>query len=154
MARTNEDVVVLATARRDDGRLLILRHLPDRGTVELGWWVPDENGTVVPAPSVLELAAEAAEVDAVARLGAELAEAGWATAEAGRTVAAMPPAADGAQVVAVRIEDGVRLVRQPEGGELALPSQAALDLLVATFPAARRKLEALGFGLVQQGGDA
>jgi hypothetical protein len=151
MARTNEDVVVLATARRDDGRLLILRHLPDRGTVELGWWVPDENGTVVPAPSVLELAAE---VDAVARLGAELAEAGWATAEAGRTVAAMPPAADGAQVVAVRIEDGVRLVRQPEGGELALPSQAALDLLVATFPAARRKLEALGFGLVQQGGDA
>jgi hypothetical protein len=151
MARTNEDVVVLATARRDDGRLLILRHLPDRGTVELGWWVPDENGTVVPAPSVLELAAE---VDAVARLGAELAEAGWATVEAGRTVAAMPPAADGAQVVAVRIEDGVRLVRQPEGGELALPSQAALDLLVATFPAARRKLEALGFGLVQQGGDA
>jgi hypothetical protein len=151
MARTNEDVVVLATARRDDGRLLILRHLPDRGTVELGWWVPDENGTVVPAPSMLELAAE---VDAVARLGAELAEAGWATAEAGRTVAAMPPAADGAQVVAVRIEDGVRLVRQPEGGELALPSQAALDLLVATFPAARRKLEALGFGLVQQGGDA
>ena len=151
MASTNEDVVVLATARRDDGRLLILRHLPERGTVELGWWVPDENGTVVPAPSVLELAAE---VDAVARLGAELAEAGWATAEAGRTVAAMPPAADGAQVVAVRIEDGVRLVRQPEGGELALPSQAALDLLVATFPAARRKLEALGFGLVQQGGDA
>jgi hypothetical protein len=151
MASTNEDVVVLATARRDDGRLLVVRHLPDRGTVELGWWVPDENGTVVPAPSVLELAAE---VDAVARLGAELAEAGWATAEAGRTVAAMPPAADGAQVVAVRIEDCVRLVRQPEGGELALPSQAALDLLVATFPAARRKLEALGFGLVQQGGDA
>jgi hypothetical protein len=47
--------------------------------------------------------------------------------------------------------DGLRLVRQPEGGELTLPSPAALDLLVATFPAARRKLEALGFGLVQQG---
>ena len=38
MARTNEDVVVLATARLDDGRLLVVRHLPDRGTVELGWW--------------------------------------------------------------------------------------------------------------------
>jgi hypothetical protein len=31
MASTNEDAVVLATARRgDDGRLLIIRHLPNR----------------------------------------------------------------------------------------------------------------------------
>ena len=46
-------------------------------------------------------------------------------------------------------------VREPtEGGELALPSQAALELLAGTFPAARQKLEALGFGLVQQGGQA
>jgi hypothetical protein len=136
MASTNEDVVVLATARLDDSRLLVVRHLPDRGTVELGWWVPDENGTMAPEPSVLELAAEAVEVDAVVRLCTGLAGAGWA------------------QVVAVCAGDGLRLVRQPEGSELTLPSQAALDLLVATFPAARRKLEALGFGLVQQGGPA
>ena len=31
MASTNEDAVTLATARSDDGRLLMLRHLPDRG---------------------------------------------------------------------------------------------------------------------------
>jgi hypothetical protein len=154
MASTNEDVVVLATARLDDGRLLVVRHLPDRGTVEIGWWARDENGTITPGPSVLELAAEAVEVDAVARLCAGLAGAGWATAEEGQTVAATPPAADGAAVVAVRAGDGLRLVRQPEGGDLTLPSPTALALLAATFPAARQKLAALGFGLVQQGGQA
>ena len=154
MASTNEDVVVLATARHADGRLLVMRHLPDRGTIELGWWVPDENGVVAPGPSVLELAAEAVEVDAVAQLCTRLAGVRWGTAAEDQTVAATPPATDGAQVVAVCAGDGLRLVRQPEGGELTLPSQAALDLLVATFPAARRKLEALGFGLVQQGGPA
>ena len=152
MASTNEDVVVLATARLDDGRLLVVRHLPDRGTVELDWWVRDENGAMAPGPSVLELAAEAVEVDAVARLCTGLAGAGWPIAEEGRAVAATPPAADGAKVVAVRAGTGLRLVRQPEGGDLALPSPSALALLAATFPAARQKLEALGFGLVQQGG--
>jgi hypothetical protein len=131
-----------------------VRHLPDRGTIELGWWVPDENGTVTPEPSVLELAAEAVEADAVAQLCTRLAGVRWGTAEEDQTVAATPPDADGAEVVAVRAGDGLRLVRQPEGGELALPSQAALELLAGTFPAARQKLEALGFGLVQQGGQA
>ena len=145
-------MVVPGTARCHDGRLLVVRHLPDRGTVELGWWVRDENGTMAPGPSVLELAAEAVEVDAVARLCAGLADAGWATVEEGQTVAATPPTANGAQVVAVRAGSGLRLVRQPEGGALALPSQAALDLLAGTFPAARQKLAALGFGLKQQGG--
>jgi hypothetical protein len=56
--------------------------------------------------------------------------------------------------VAVRAENGLRLVRQPEGGDLALPSQAALALLAVRFPPARQKLAALGFGLVQQGGQA
>jgi hypothetical protein len=154
MASTNEDVVVLATARGDDGRLLVVRHLPDRGTVELGWWVPDANGTPVPAPSVLELAAEAVEIDAVVRLGAELAAAGRGGAGEGETVATTGPVADGAEIVAVRAGDGLKLVRRPEGGELDLPSQAALDRLAGTFPAARQKLAALGFGLVQQGSDA
>jgi hypothetical protein len=111
MASTNEDVVVLATARLDDGRLLVMRHLPDRGTVELGWWVRDENGTVAPGPSVLELAAEAVEVDAVAQLCAGLADAGWATAAEGQAVATTEPAVDGAQVMAVRAGRGLRLVR-------------------------------------------
>ena len=67
MASTNEDVVVLATAPSDDDkRLLVLRHLPDRGTVEIGWWVR-ESGAIAPAPAVLELAAEAVEIDAVMR---------------------------------------------------------------------------------------
>jgi hypothetical protein len=154
MARTNEDVVVLATARCLDGRLLVVRHLPDRGTVELGGWAPDEGGTLAPGPSVLELAAEAVEVDAVAALCAELAEAGWATAGEDGTVAATGPVADSAELVAVRAGDEVRLVRRPEGGALDLPSRAALALLAGTFPAARQKLEALGFGLVQQGGQA
>ncbi|WP_159714791.1 hypothetical protein, partial [Geminicoccus flavidas] len=62
MASTNEDAVVLASIRHD-GRLLILRHLPDRGTVELGWWSRDEAGSPVHT-GAMELAAEAIEVDA------------------------------------------------------------------------------------------
>ena len=57
---TNEDLVVLATAALSDGcRLLVLRHLPDRGTIEIGWWNREESGALAPEPSVLELAAEA-----------------------------------------------------------------------------------------------
>jgi hypothetical protein len=59
--------VVLATARPGDGRVLVLRHLPDRGTVEVGWWRRDERGGVAPLPPALELAAEAAEAKAFAR---------------------------------------------------------------------------------------
>ena len=46
MASTNEDVVVLATAPLDNGRLLIIRHLPDRGTIEIGWWEREESGSI------------------------------------------------------------------------------------------------------------
>ena len=152
MASTNEDVVVLATASLDeDSRLLVMRHLPDRGTVEIGWWAR-ESGVVAPPPSVLELAAEAVEIDAAKRLCASLlADATWQAAAEGETLAATPPDADGAQIAAIRSGAGVRLVRRPEGGELVLPSHAALGLLVEIFPAARRKLEELGFGLVQHG---
>ena len=68
MASTNEDAVTLATARGGDGRLLMLRHLPDRGTIEVGWWGRDAGGAVAQVPPMLELAAEAAEVEAFARL--------------------------------------------------------------------------------------
>jgi hypothetical protein len=149
MASTNEDVVVLATAPLGDGRrqLLVVRHLPDRGTVEVGWWEREgSGGAVAPGPSVLELAAEAVEVGAVARLcEGLLASAGWDTGSEGAALAETPAFADGAQVVAERSGSGVRLV---------LPSRAALGLLAEVFAAATRKLEALGFGLVQQGDQA
>ena len=154
MASTNEDAVLLATRPSDDGRLLIMRHLPDRGTIEIGWWARDENGAVVQGPPVLELAAEAAEVSAVARLCEWLVGAGWDAAGEGEALAETPPSADGARVVAVRSGSGLMLVRRPEGGELVLPSRAALDLIAGTFPAGLQKLEALGFGLVQQGDQA
>lgn len=151
MASTNEDVVVLTASPSGDGRLLILRHLPDRGTVEIGWWSRDEGGAVLPGPSALELAAEAVEVSATARLCERLAETDWETASEGETIGEAPPSADGARVVAVRAGSGVALVRRPEGGELVLPSRAALARLAGLFPTALEKLEALGFGLVQQG---
>jgi hypothetical protein len=65
-----------------------------------------------------------------------------------------PSAADGAKVLAVRAGSSLRLVRHPKGGELALPSQVALELLAGAFLVARQKLVALGFDLVQQGGQA
>lgn len=151
MASTNEDVVVLAASPSGDGRLLIMRHLPDRGTIEIGWWERDEGGAVVPGPAGLELAAEAVEVGAVARLCERLAGAGWDTAGEGEVIAETLPSADGARVAAVRAGSGLALVRRPEGGELVLPSRSALELLARTFPAALQKLETLGFGLVQQG---
>src|SRR3954453_16903008 len=130
MASTNEDVVVLATAALEDGRrLLVVRHLPDRGTVEIGWWDREESGGVGPRPPVLELVAEAVEVNAVARLCERLAGAEWDAAREGETLAETPPLADGAEVAAVRSGNGVLLVRRPEGGSLVLPSRAALDLL-------------------------
>lgn len=152
MASTNEDVVVLATTSLDqDKRLLVLRHLPDRGTVEIGWWVRESDG-IVPAPKVLELAAEMVEIDAVLCLCEKLlADAGCASADEGEVLAETPPDADGAWIVALRSGAGVTLVRRPEGGELVLPSRAALGLLVGIFPAARQKLAEFGFGLVQQG---
>jgi hypothetical protein len=149
MASTNEDVTVLATAPLGDDRLLILRHLPDRGTVEVGWWAREEGGAILPGPSVLELAAEAVELGAVARLCEELAGTGWDTAGAGKSLAATPPFADGARVAAVRSGNGIMLVRHPDGGNLVLPSPAALSLLVGLFPIALQQLGTLGFGLVQ-----
>src|SRR4051812_27568415 len=156
MASTNEDVVVLTTAPLDDGRqLLVVRHLPDRGTVEIGWWDREDSGAVAPGPSVLELAAEAVEVAAVGQLCERLqaAAGGDATAE-GEVLATTPPLTDGAQVAGVRSENGVQLVRHPEGGSLILPSRVALGLLTGAFPAVLQKLEALGYGLVQQGNQA
>ena len=94
-------------------------------------------------------------MDAVARLcEGLLADAGWDTAQEGVALGETPSFADGARVAAVRAGGGVILVRRPEGGELVLPSRTALGLLTGLFPAARQKLEALGFGLVQHGDQA
>ena len=90
MASTNEDVVVLATAPLGNGRLLIMRHLPDRGTIEIGWWEREESGSIAPGPAVLELAAEAVELGAVARLCEELAGTRWDAAGEGEKLAETP----------------------------------------------------------------
>src|SRR3954468_12192492 len=96
MASTNEDVAVLAIAPLGDGRrLLVVRHLPDRGTIEIGWWNREESGAVAPEPSVLELAAEAVEVSAVGQLCERLlAGAWWDAAGNGEALAKTPPFAD------------------------------------------------------------
>ena len=150
MASTNEDVTVLATAPLDDDRLLVVRHLPNRETVEVGWWSREAGGAVMPGPAVLELAAEALEVEALARLCQQLADTGWTAGGDGETLAETAPLADGAQLAAMRSKDGITLVRRPDGGKLTLPSRAAFDLLCGMLPAARQKLETLGFGMVQQ----
>jgi len=150
MASTNEDVVVLATAPLGNGRLLIMRHLPDRGTIEIGWWAREEGGAILPGPSVLELAAEAVELGAVARLCEELAGTRLDAAGEGERLAETPLFADGARVAAVRSGNGMTLVRHPEGGHLVLPSPAALGQLIGLFPIALQQLTTLGFGLVQQ----
>ena len=152
MASTNEDAVVLTTARFDDGRLLAVRHLPDRGTIEIGWWRRDEGGVVAQVPPSLELAAEAAEVEAFTRLCERAAAAGWERVAGGGEIAAAGPFADGARLVALRSGDEVAFIRPPEGDDLVLVPRTALERLVAeTLPAAARKLAALGFGLPQQG---
>src|SRR3954454_10594320 len=156
MASTNEDVVVLAIALLGDGRrLLVVRHLPDRGTVEIGWWDREESSAVAPGLSMLELAAEAVEVTAVAQLCERLqATAGWDATAEGEALATTPPFTDRAQVAGVRSASGMQLVRHPEGGSLILPTRAALGLLTGAFPAVLQRLEALGYGLVQQGDQA
>jgi hypothetical protein len=93
MTSTNGDVVVLAIEPLDDPqRLLVVRHLPDRGTVEIGWWDREESSAVAPGLSMLELAAEAVEVTAVAQLCERMqATAGWdATAEAKHSPQLLP----------------------------------------------------------------
>src|SRR4051794_28466837 len=155
MASTNEDAVVLATARFEDGRLLAVRHLPDRGTVEVGWWGRDEAGAVAQLPPVLELAAEAAEVEAFARLCERAAATGWDTVGDGGEIAAAGPFADGARLVVMRAGDEVAVARRPEADDLVRVPRAMLDRLATeTLPAALGKLVALGFGLPQHGDEA
>jgi len=155
MASTNEDAVVLATARFDDGRLLAVRHLPDRGTIELSWWRRDEGGAVAQVPPSLELAAEAAEVEAFARLCERAAATGWDTVGDGGEIAAAGPFADGARLAVLRAGDEVAFARRPEAGNLVRVPRATLERLVAgTLPAALGKLVALGFGLPQHGDEA
>lgn len=143
MASTNEDVVVLATARHDDGRVLLLRHLPDRGTVELGWW-QQEGGAVVAQAPVLELAAEGSELAALEEVCRQIGAAAQASA----------PLEEGAELVATRDGGDVLLTRRPEtDGRVTLP-QAMLEALLTTMlPEANARLARLGFGLPQhQGG--
>ena len=149
MARTNEDAVVLATARCDDGRLLIVRHLPDRGTVEIAWWQRDDAGTLE-QQQTLELAAEAVEIDAFARLCDQLLKAERSAADNGKELLTGGPLPDGAELKAIASGTGWLLVRQPDPGNCLELSAACLGLLVAKLQEARQALETLGFGLPQQ----
>ncbi len=149
MASTNEDAVVLATARLDE-RLLMMRHLPDRGTIELAWWRQDDAAGTTEHPRALEIVAEAVEVRALASLCKRVLDAAWDTI-GDRAVIAVEPLADGAELVALRAGDAVQLARRPERDDQILLSRAALRHLVAEMlPAATRKLETLGFGMPQQ----
>jgi hypothetical protein len=149
MASTNEDAVVLATARCDDGRLLVVRHLPDRGTVEIAWWLLDNAGTLE-QQQTLELAAEAVELDAFARLCDGLVKAEENATGDGNGPAAASPLPDGAELKAISSGDGWLLVRQPDLDNRLELSPAGLRLLVAKLPEARQALETQGFGLPQQ----
>jgi hypothetical protein len=149
MASTNEDAVVLASIRHD-GRLLILRHLPDRGTVELGWWIRDEAGSPAQA-GAMELAAEAIEVDAFFALCREAQARLQGEPADGAVLAGSGRLADGAELVARRMAGAVQLERAGEEvSRIELPADV-LDRLVEQLPAARGKLDLLGFGLPQQG---
>lgn len=153
MATTNEDVLVLATGRPGgEGPLLVIRHLPDRGTIEVGWW-GQRDGAPAAEPPVLEFAAEATELDAFERLCGQAAATGRDGAGEGMELAATDSSADGTRILAVRSGDGVALVRHPGGrDDRVLLTRDALALLVAELlPAAREKLATLGFGLPQQG---
>ena len=145
MATTNEDAAILASARVADGRMLVLRHLPDRGTIEVGFWGKDA-GAVVLQPPALEIAAEAVELDALASL------CGRALSGEGRegTEIAAGPFADGARLAVLRSGDGVTLARPPEPDNRLPLTRAALQVLADLLPAARQRAERLGLGLPQQ----
>ena len=150
MATTNEDAVALATARFADGRVLILRHLPDRGTIEIGWWRRDERDSLVQVPPMLELAAEAAELQAFAGLAERVAAAEWAAVAEGAEIAAAGPFSDGVRLAALRTGDGTAFVRQPETDLLVLLPRPALERMVEELlPAAFAKRARLGFGRVK-----
>jgi hypothetical protein len=140
MASTNEDAVALASTRFEAGRVLILRHLPDRGTIELGWW-KDDGGALLPTTPMLELAAEAFEFEAFATL----------CREAQRGPATSPPLTEEARLVARAEGEGTTLAREPDDGSQVTLPRAALDRLVdEMLPAARARIEKLGFGLPQR----
>jgi hypothetical protein len=154
MASTNEDAVVLATSHEGDAERLVIRHLPDRGTVEIGWWNREPaSGAITPGAAPLELAAEAAEIHAFARLCRDIPATAWTGGAEGDELARTPPDAEGIHLAARRAATGLALTRHPEGGTLPLPSAEALALLNATLPPALEKLETLGFGLIQQADD-
>ena len=146
MASTNEDVVVLASARQDDGRVLLMRHLPDRGTIELGWWQQDAGAVTAQLP-VLELAAEAQELAALEQVCREAA-AGLGDGE----IAGTGPLSDGAELAAQCSGEEVVLIRRPDRDDRIVLSRPLLQTLLTTMlPAAREKLATLGFGLPQHG---
>src|SRR4051794_22518407 len=150
MASTNEDAVVLATATVADGRLLLMRHLPDRGTVEIGWWRRDGTELRDLAPA-FEIAAETTELQALAELCRRAAD--WWAQVADQEEIAVVEVGEGAQLVAARRGDELELARHPEPDDrIRLPRDAVESLLSHMLPAATERLTTLGFGLAQPHG--
>ena len=113
------------------------------------------TGTVVQVPPALELAAEAAEVEAFARLCERAAATGWDTVGDGEEITSAGPFADGTRLAVLRAGDEVAFARRPGADDLVRVPRAMLDRLAAeTLPAALGKLAALGFGLPQHGDEA
>ena len=149
MASTNEDVTILASGRDAGGRMLMVRHLPDRGTIELGWW-SIEDGAPVPKPPVLEIAAERVEFQALRSLIDGLADSDIAGRGPGEELAATPAVEGGARLVASVGQGGVRLQRQPDLGDaVELPVEFLQNLSQELLPRAAERLDELGFGLAQ-----
>jgi hypothetical protein len=124
----------------------MLRHLPDRGTIELGWWSDDPADTA-DQPDAFEIAAEAVEFDAFERLLQQ------AMAASPGTIGPIAEVrlVDGAVLLATASNDDIKLSRQPERDDFIVIPCAAIETIATTMlPAARNKLEKLGFGLVQQ----
>ena len=149
MATTNEDVTVLTSSRDAGGRMLMVRHLPDRGTIELGWWTI-EDGAPVSKPPVLEIAAERVEFQALRSLIYGLIDIDLSGRGPGEQLAATQAGADGSRLVASVGEAGVRLQRQPDLGDaVELPAAFLRTLSAEILPRAAERLDELGFGLAQ-----
>jgi hypothetical protein len=144
MAAIREDLAMLATARLEDGRLLVARAVVEDSTVQIALWHQSDGG-MSPDRPVLEIAADPRELAALRELCAQLAGASWATIGDGAEIARSAPLADGACIAARRSGDGVALARGADPDNRIVVPRAALDRLAADLlPAAEGKLEALG----------
>jgi hypothetical protein len=145
MATTNEDATLLASARLDDGRVLMARQLSDRGTIEIALWQAREEGGISLQSPALEIAAEASEVEALQRLCSAALATRWEAVRDGQQIADAIKLRDGSALAAMRSGDDVVLRRRPDPDDVIRLPRPALDLLCSKLlPGIAQKLAALG----------